>query len=181
MLGKSRGVAATAYVPTGTKTYRDRLRIGSLMQSLENLWNALYWMADGTSSSLLHWLRDCRIPPTHFHFDNIGEMTFTPKDFSAITDVQVFGRPLEYDMEAHNKCKELLQFFGKWLVDIAEPTMTYTYIYREHSSWVPKSAEDVDRLASVFILCLIGSTMWAGRTNSFIHVLPKKHRWNWNI
>lgn len=118
---------------------------------------------------------------THtFHFDNIGEMTMMPKDFSAITSVQVFGKPLEYDMEAHKKRKELLQFFGKRLADIAEPTMSNIAIYREHCNWVPNAAADVDRLARVFILCLIGSTLCAGRTNSVnlhvLHALPKKHQ-----
>jgi hypothetical protein len=104
---------------------------------------------------------------THtFHFDNIGELTMTPKDFSAITGVQVFGKPLEYDMDAHKKRKELLQYFGKRLADIAEPTISNTNIYREHCDWVPKTPEDVDRLARVFILCLIGSTLCAGKTNS---------------
>ncbi|KAK9912284.1 hypothetical protein M0R45_036154 [Rubus argutus] len=70
---------------------------------------------------------------THtFHFDNIGEMTMTPKDFSAITGVQVFGRPLEYDMDAHKKRNELLQYFGKRLADISELSISNTYIYREH-------------------------------------------------
>jgi hypothetical protein len=111
---------------------------------------------------------------THtFHFDNIGEMTMTPTDFSAITGVQVCGRPLEYDMEAHTKHNELLQFFGKRLADIAKPTMTYTEILDSHADWEPRSADDVDRLARVFILCLIGSTLCAGRTNTVnLYYLP---------
>ncbi|KAK9934971.1 hypothetical protein M0R45_022090 [Rubus argutus] len=74
---------------------------------------------------------------------------------------------------AHTKHKELLQFFGKRLADIAKPTMTYTEILDSHADWEPRSADDVDRLARVFILCLIGSTLCAGRTNTVnLYYLP---------
>lgn len=51
--------------------------------------------------------------------------------------------------------------------------MTYTKILDVHVNREPTSANDVDRLARVFILCLIGSTLCASRTNTVsLYYLP---------
>lgn len=124
---------------------------------------------------------------THtFHFDNIGEMTMTPKDFSAITGIPVSGKPLEYDMDAHTKKAQLLQLCGKRLADLANQAVTYTQVRDAHWDWVVKTPADEDKLVRVFLLCLLGSTLFAGRTNTInlwflpsLKVITEIGTYNW--
>ncbi|BBH08319.1 hypothetical protein Prudu_020472 [Prunus dulcis] len=56
---------------------------------------------------------------THtFHFDEVGEMTMTPTDFSAITGLRVGGKRLQYDMEMYKNKNKVVKLFGKPIADL---------------------------------------------------------------
>ena len=75
---------------------------------------------------------------THtFHLDEVGELTMTPKHFSAITGLPVCGKPLKYNMEAHTNTKEVVRLFVNSIANIINIKIKYKYIRDKYIEWKP--------------------------------------------
>ena len=100
---------------------------------------------------------------THtFHFDEFGEMTMTPSDFSAITGIPVFGMPVEYDVYAYKKVDELVRWFGEPMANLAKmKRVPFVDIYAAYKGFGGNNmtVEDIERLTRVFILALLSGTL----------------------
>ncbi|KAI5354592.1 hypothetical protein L3X38_007487 [Prunus dulcis] len=98
---------------------------------------------------------------THtFHFDEVGEMTMTPTDFSAITGLRVGGKRLQYDMEMYKNKNKVVKLFGKPIADLlaGERRVPYDSLCTPYWNKHPKDDKEADQIARAFILCLIGSS-----------------------
>ena len=113
---------------------------------------------------------------THtFHFDEFGELTMTPLDFSSITGLPVSGKPLEYDMDAHKKRDELIRWFGEPMVDIAKKRVTFGELYGAYKGFGGNKmrVENVERLTRVFILALLCSTLLCDKAGvAYLYYMP---------
>ncbi|ONI09437.1 hypothetical protein PRUPE_5G238200 [Prunus persica] len=98
---------------------------------------------------------------THtFHFDEVGEMTMTPTDFSAITGLRVGGKRLQYDFEMYKNKNKVVKLFGKPIADLlaGERRVPYDSLCTPYWNKHPKDDKEADQIARAFILCLIGSS-----------------------
>jgi len=111
---------------------------------------------------------------THtFHLDEVGELTMTPKDFSAITGLPVCGKRLKYDMEAHKNTKEVVRLFGNPIASIINSKIKYRDIVDKYELWKPQTPVQEDQLTRVFILALIGSTICNDKSDSvYLYYMP---------
>ncbi|KAL6286252.1 hypothetical protein ACE6H2_010642 [Prunus campanulata] len=104
---------------------------------------------------------------THiFHLDEVGELTITLKDFSAITGLPVCGKPLKYDMQTHKNTKEVVRLFRNLIASIINTKIKYKDIVDKYKEWKPLIAVQEDQLTRAFILALIGSTICNDKSNS---------------
>lgn len=111
---------------------------------------------------------------THtFHLDEVGELTMTPKDFSAITGLPVCGKSLKYDMEAHTKTEEVVRLFGTPIRSILNAKMKYRDIVNKYKRWKPQTPEQEDQLTRVFILAVLGSSLCNDKSDSvYLYYMP---------
>ncbi|XP_034198049.1 uncharacterized protein LOC117613549 [Prunus dulcis] len=111
---------------------------------------------------------------THtFHLDEVGELTMTPKDFSAITGLPVSGKSLQYDMEAHTKTEEVVRLFGDPIRSILNAKMKYRDIVNLYKRWKPQTPEQEDQLTRVFILAVLGSSLCNDKSDSvYLYYMP---------
>ncbi|XP_034229374.1 protein MAINTENANCE OF MERISTEMS-like [Prunus dulcis] len=111
---------------------------------------------------------------THtFHLDEVGELTMTPKDFSAITGLPVCGKSLEYDMEAHTKIEEVVRLFGDPIRSILNAKMKCRDIVNKYKRWKPQTPEQEDQLTRVFILAVLGSSLCNDKSDSvYLYYMP---------
>ncbi|KAI5334897.1 hypothetical protein L3X38_025030 [Prunus dulcis] len=89
----------------------------------------------------------------------VGELTMTRKDFSAITGLPICGKSLEYDMEAHTKIEEVVRLFGDPIRSILNAKMKFRDIVNKYKRWKPQTPEQEDQLTRVFILAVLGSSL----------------------
>lgn len=82
-------------LPNAVKTKVAGARFGKFL-------NVIQKQGTAKIKRILRGLADRWWDTTHtFHFDEIGELTMTSTDFSAITGLPLCGKTLEYDMEAY--------------------------------------------------------------------------------
>lgn len=98
---------------------------------------------------------------THsFVLDEVGERTMTPMDFSAITGLPVCGKTLKYDMEAHKNKTLVRKLFGAPIANMGKLRISYSDIKKHYAKWKPKTEAEEDILVRVFILTLLGTTLF---------------------
>ncbi|PON32401.1 Aminotransferase-like mobile domain containing protein [Trema orientale] len=113
---------------------------GSLIQALAEKW----W--DTTHS---------------FHFEHMGEMTLTPKDFSALTGLAVAGSPIRIDMNAHRRNADIVKYFGPAFRSVICRSVRVKWICETYRNQQCSNNEEEDILVRVFTLALIGSTIFS--------------------
>ncbi|KAK3189253.1 hypothetical protein Dsin_028814 [Dipteronia sinensis] len=97
---------------------------------------------------------------THtFHFDEFGEMTTS--DFSPITGLPIFGKSLEYNVDAYKNKDELVRWFGEPMANIAKKKVLFLEIYDAYKGFGGNNirVEDKERLTRVFILTLLSGKL----------------------
>ncbi|KAH0983274.1 hypothetical protein GBA52_010451 [Prunus armeniaca] len=101
---------------------------------------------------LLHALAKRWWDTTHtFHFNN---------NFSAITRLPVYGKPLLYNVHAYKNKANLKRLYGNWMLPLHGHKVKYTTLHKRYKNWVPKDATEVDQFARVLILALVGLTLF---------------------
>ncbi|XP_062085493.1 protein MAINTENANCE OF MERISTEMS-like [Humulus lupulus] len=107
---------------------------------------------------------------THtFIFEKLGEMTLTPKDFSSISGIPVHGNPLKMDRRIHKNIEQLTKLVGQPLATIGRRRVKLSWLYTAYRNMQLRNIEDHDILTRVFILALLGCTLFA-RSNKMVHL-----------
>lgn len=103
---------------------------------------------------------------THtFIFEDFGEMTLTPTDFSAISGLPVYGKVLKMNKRVHRNPNLLRTLVGEPLALLKKSRVEVSWLYSVYKNMPLNTGKDCDRLARVFILALLGSTLFARRNN----------------
>lgn len=89
---------------------------------------------DAKEKGLLRGLAERWWDTTHtFHFDNVGELTMTPRDFSAIIGVRVAGKPLENDISFWSKKEKVEKLFGAPMLSLIVDKVPYQRVMNKYN------------------------------------------------
>ena len=126
---------------------------------------------------------------THtFHFDNVGELTITPKDFSALTGLQVCGQKVTWEQQTPLTDDVIERYFGRQILNLlnADVSKTWGDLYGEYYNFKTRTKTEIDQLTRVFLLALLGSVVCTDNTGflnlGIMHCLSKiEHigKYNW--
>ncbi|KAL6210175.1 hypothetical protein ACLB2K_021112 [Fragaria x ananassa] len=103
-------------------------------------------------------------------------MTLTPKDFSAITGLQVNGKRLKYDLKIYDKPNKLKRLVGEPLASLGKKNLkgaTHSWIHNVYQNFECCTDQEEDVLTRVFVLVLLGSTIFHPKDSRVcLHYLP---------
>ncbi|XP_062085292.1 protein MAINTENANCE OF MERISTEMS-like [Humulus lupulus] len=148
-----------------TTAVRERVRVTGLQPLVDGLNRA------DMDVPLMQALAKKWWDTTHtFIFEQLGEMTITPKDFSAITGIPVYGRPIKIiDKHIHRKKDTIRRLLGRPLAFVNQRRVDINWLYQSYKNMSTTTEEDIDILSRVFILALLGGTLFA-RANDMVHL-----------
>lgn len=112
---------------------------------------------------------------THtFHFDEIGELTITPMDFSAITGLKCCEKNLRYDTSFQEDKDKVTKTYGAPMVTILEGNkVDYKRMRNANVEWSCTNEVEKEQLTRAFILFFIGSVLMPNKANSvYLHFSP---------
>lgn len=124
---------------------------------------------------------------THtFHFDKFGEMTLTPKDFSAITGISIGGKVLNLDKNIHRNYDELQRLLGEPITGFRGRSIHVHCLSEAYRGLKCKETDKQDIIVHAFLLALLGSTIFS-RGDSQVHLyylasltqIEKVSEYNW--
>lgn len=119
-----------------------------------------------TNTMLLQALAEKWWDTTHtFHMNCIGEMTVTPTDFSSITGFPMSGRPIKFDDNIHSRRDILSRYLGEPITNISDPLVDVPWLYENYGNHNSVATIDEDIMVRVFILALLGATLFANTEN----------------
>ncbi|PON60694.1 Aminotransferase-like mobile domain containing protein [Parasponia andersonii] len=121
-------------------------------------------------SGLLQSLAERWWDTTHtFHFEQFGEMTMTPKDFSSITAIPVTGRPIIFDSRVHYNKKAIANYLGLPMETMNCKLITVDWMYQTYKGMPCITKEQTNIVARAFLCALLGSTLF-GRADKRIEI-----------
>lgn len=100
-----------------------------------------------------------------FHFDNLGEMTIMPTDFSSITGILVIGKPLKLDKQIHRNKKCLVKYLEELMVNQTSCSLDILWIYETYKHRQSKNNKDEDIIVRAFLIGLLGSALFTRANN----------------
>ncbi|XP_062075943.1 protein MAINTENANCE OF MERISTEMS-like [Humulus lupulus] len=92
-------------------------------------------------------------------------MTLTPIDFSAISGLPVYGKVLKMNKRVHRNPNLLRTLVGEPLALLKKSRVEVSWLYSVYKNMPLNTGTDCDKLARVFILALLGSTLFVRRNN----------------
>lgn len=117
-------------------------------------------------SALIQTLTEKWWDTTHtFHFDQFGEMTMTPKDFSAISGLSIGGKILKLDNLIHHNYDELLRLLGEPIRDIKGHSIDVHWLSQAYRGIQCYDSNQEDIIVRTFLLALLGSTLFSKANN----------------
>lgn len=95
-----------------------------------------------------------------FHF-SVGELTVTPLDFAATTDLRVGGEPIPFDTGIHIDETALRWFLGQ-VLDRDEEMLKYEQ-FKDYLKKVPTTQQEEEQMAKAYLLYLFGASLYLNR------------------
>ena len=103
---------------------------------------------------------------THtFHFQGVGEMAMTPKDFSAITGLAVAGRPIVMDKYIHLNKVLLTELMGPKICESEGSTVNPQWLYNSYRCRDCNIENEIAIVVRAFVLGLLGAVVFAEQEN----------------
>lgn len=85
------------------------------------------------NSALLQALAEKWWDITHtMHFDFLGEMIVTPKDFTCIIGLRFGGRPIKLKLNIHRQREFIEKYFGAPMLNHYGSTVEVEWLYKEY-------------------------------------------------
>ena len=120
-----------------------------------------------------------------FHLP-FGEATLTPLDFAAITGIRVGGDPLPLDDDLFRNHDALIHYLGRVPRMNERGIMRYGHLYKDYQGFVCDTEQSFGQLARVFLLYLLGVSLFATKDNRIsLRFLPalrdlyRVHTYDW--